>query len=97
MPWSIKGIIYMRYRIPINNGISVKTFVVYVNSQSPGFLIYIQDGVTILGYNGLYPALIHLFFQVLWGFLQLLFTQSLLTVARYRLCRVYQLKLVLDV
>ena len=38
MSESIQGIIYARYRIPVNYGIAVETSLVYTNSQFPSFL-----------------------------------------------------------
>ena len=56
MSKSIQGIIYARYRIPVNYGIAVETSVVYTNSQFPSFLADEQDGVIVLRCTGLYPA-----------------------------------------
>ena len=55
---TFKGIIYARYRIPINYCIAVENSVDYANYQFPGFLVDILDGVIVLRWTGLYPALL---------------------------------------
>ena len=45
------------YRIYINDGIAVETSVVNANSQFPVFFANKEDGVIIVRYTELYPAL----------------------------------------
>ena len=56
MSESILVIIYMRYIIPVNYGIAVKTSVVYTNSQFPSFLAFELNRVIVLRGTGLYSA-----------------------------------------
>ena len=88
MSKSFQGIIYKRYRIPVNYVIAVETSLVYTNSQFPSFLMNEQDGVIILRCTRLYPAFLRVFLQVILRFLQFYFTYSLYILVIYRLYRV---------
>ena len=56
MSESAQGIIYIRYRIPVNYVIAVEISIVYTNSQLPSFLVDEQDGMIILRCTRLDPA-----------------------------------------
>ena len=49
------GIIYVRYRIPVNYGIAVETSVIHTKSQVPSFLVDEHDGMIVLRFIGLHP------------------------------------------